>query len=212
MQRVFLHPLPVRLWHWTNVLGFLGLIATGLQIRYVGLVNVMSFETAVSLHNIVGFVVIANFFVWLLFYLFTDKNQTYHPELNPAKYFRGAFGQARYYAYGMFLGEPNPHHASLYNKFNPLQILTYQVVMFVLLPLQIVTGLMLWDIERFSAAIGVLGGVRVVDTIHVLIFAAFVFYMMAHAYLGALGHTPSAHYKAMVTGYEELDEEHAPAP
>ena len=63
MQRVFLHPLPVRLWHWTNVLGFLALIATGLQIRYVGLVNVMSFETAVSLHNIVGFVVIANFFV-----------------------------------------------------------------------------------------------------------------------------------------------------
>ena len=27
------------------------------------------------------------------------------------------------------------------------------------------------------------------------------------AYLGALGHMPSAHYKAMITGYEEMEEE-----
>jgi Ni/Fe-hydrogenase b-type cytochrome subunit len=212
MQRVFLHPLPVRIWHWTNALGFLALIATGLQIRYVGLVNVTSFETAVSLHNTVAFVIIANFFVWLLFYLFSDKNRTYHPELNPAKYFRASFRQIRYYAYGMFIGEPNPHQASLYSKFNPLQVLTYQLVMFILFPLQILTGLLLWDIKRFSAAIELMGGVRVVDTLHVLVFAAFIFYMIVHAYLGAMGHTPSAHFKAMVTGYEDLDESHAPAP
>jgi hypothetical protein len=40
----------------------------------------------------------------------------------------------------------------------------------------------------------------------VLIFIFFVSYILIHAYLGALGHTWSAHYKAMLTGYEEMEE------
>ena len=33
------------------------------------------------------------------------------------------------------------------------------------------------------------------------------FFITFHIYIGALGHTPTAHYKAMfVTGYEESDE------
>jgi thiosulfate reductase cytochrome b subunit len=52
------------------------------------------------------------------------------------------------------------------------------------------------------------GGVRVVDTIHVLIFIFFVSFIFIHAYMGALGHTPSAHFKEMFTGYEDVDEAH----
>ena len=32
-QKVYLHPLPVRIWHWLNALGFLLLIITGFQLR-----------------------------------------------------------------------------------------------------------------------------------------------------------------------------------
>jgi thiosulfate reductase cytochrome b subunit len=34
-----------------------------------------------------------------------------------------------------------------------------------------------------------------------------VFFILVHAYLGALGRTPGQHYKAMFTGYEEEPEE-----
>jgi hypothetical protein len=52
------------------------------------------------------------------------------------------------------------------------------------------------------------GGVRVVDTVHVLIFIFFAFFITFQIYMGALGHTPMAHFKAMlVTGYEEIEEE-----
>ncbi|MEK7196199.1 MAG: cytochrome b/b6 domain-containing protein, partial [Nitrospirota bacterium] len=34
MKKIYLHPLPVRVWHWINALSFLLLIVTGLQIRY----------------------------------------------------------------------------------------------------------------------------------------------------------------------------------
>jgi thiosulfate reductase cytochrome b subunit len=30
-------------------------------------------------------------------------------------------------------------------------------------------------------------------------------FVIAHVYLGTAGHTPTAHFKAMVTGYEEVD-------
>ena len=87
MHRIYIHPLPVRIWHWTNAAGCVMLVLTGLQIRYVGLIDVVPFRTAVAAHNWLGFVIIANFFVWLVFYLFSDRIRVYLPELNPVKYF-----------------------------------------------------------------------------------------------------------------------------
>jgi thiosulfate reductase cytochrome b subunit len=208
MQKVYLHPLPVRIWHWVNATSFLLLILSGLQIRYVGTIDVTSFRTAVRVHNFTGFILIGNFFIWLLFYLNSDKIKAYLPV--PAReYFAGAFRQMQYYAYGIFVGDPNPFHVTPYNKFNPLQIVFYQIIMLLLIPIQAATGLMLWDVKRFAAEVNFLGGVRVVDTVHVLIFIFFVFFLQIHIYLATLGHTRLAHIKGMVTGYEE--EADAPA-
>lgn len=206
MPRIYVHPLPVRIWHWINALAVLALIVTGIQIRYVGLIDLLSFRTAVILHNWTGFVLIGNFFVWLLFYLLSDKIKVYHPELSPTKHFRESFRQLWYYGYGIFKGEPNPHHISVYHKFNAMQSMAYQVVMLLLVPLQFYTGVLLWDVKRFAGMIDMLGGVRVVDTAHVLIFIFFVGFIFIHPYLASLGHTRTAHFKAMFTGYEEVEE------
>ena len=205
MTRIYVHPLPVRLWHWTNALGFLVLIATGLQIRY-GAPAVMSFKMAVDVHNAVGFVLIANYFLWLGFYLVSDKITVYHPEFSPATHFRNVMRQLGYYGYGIFRGRPNPHHVSAYRKFNALQSMSYQVVMMVLVPLQFYTGLVLWDLQRFAGTVELLGGARVVDTIHVVLFIAFVVFILVHIYLTTLGRTASQHVKAMITGYEDVDD------
>ena len=211
MTKVYVNPLPVRVWHWANALMFIVLIVTGVQIRYLDLFSLMSFRTAVVVHNWVAFALIANFFIWLLFYLFSDRNKAYHPEFNIVKLADQSLKQMLYYGYGMFRGEPNPHHIDPYDKFNPLQRMLYQILMLFLLPLQFATGLMLWDVKRFQPYIDMVGGVRVVDTVHVLIFIFFVFYMFFHPYLATLGHTPTAHIKAMITGYEEEHHEQAPA-
>ncbi|WP_136417898.1 MULTISPECIES: cytochrome b/b6 domain-containing protein [Oxalobacteraceae] len=209
MSRVYVHPLPVRIWHWANALLFIVLIASGLQVRYLGSMNLMSFKTAVVIHNWAGFALIGNFGIWLLFYLFSERNKVYHPEFNLLKLFRECFRQARYYGYGMFRGEANPHRIDPYAKFNPLQRMLYQILMLMLLPIQFFTGVLLWDVKRFSSLVDMLGGVRVVDTVHVLIFIFFVFYMFFHPYLATLGHTPMAHINAMVSGYEDVEDEPA---
>jgi thiosulfate reductase cytochrome b subunit len=207
VSRIYVNPLPVRIWHWANAFMFVVLIVTGVQIRYLDLFGLMSFRNAVVVHNWVAFALIANFFLWLLFYLFSDKNKAYRPEFNIVKLFNDSFRQAMYYGYGIFRGEPNPHRVDPYYKFNPLQRMLYQILMLFLLPLQFATGILMWDVKRFSTVIDMMGGLRVVDTVHVLIFIFFVFYMCFHPYLATLGHTPTAHIKAMITGYEDVHEE-----
>ena len=207
-SKLYINPLPVRIWHWLNALGFVALILTGVQIRYSNLFNVMSFETAIKTHNWVGFAVIANYFVWLGFYLFSDRITVYHPELNPRKFFDKAFKQIMYYSYGIFRGEKSPHTVLPYDKFNPMQSITYQIVMLLIVPVQFITGIMMWDIKRFEVPIAFFGGIHVIGTVHVLIFIFFVAFTMVHAYMGALGATPAAHFKEMFTGYEEPHEDH----
>jgi thiosulfate reductase cytochrome b subunit len=211
MQKVYLHPLPVRIWHWINAAGFIALIVTGIQIRYVGQVGLMSYKAAIQLHNWTGFVVIANYFIWLVYYLVSDRIRVYHPELSPKKFYHAAFKQLVYYGWGIFRGDPEPHTVTAYNKFNALQSMTYQVVMLVLVPIQFYTGVLLWDVRGFAGQVNFFGGVRVVATIHVLLFIFFVAYTLVHIYLGSLGHRFTTHYKEMWTGYEE-EPEHAKKP
>ncbi len=204
---LYINPLPVRIWHWLHAMGFVVLILTGIQIRYTNLFNVLTFETAVKTHNWVAFAVIANYFIWLGFYLFSDRITVYHPELNPRKFFDKAFEQARYYSYGIFKGERSPHKVQPYDKFNPMQSITYQIVMLLVVPVQFITGIMMWDIKRFESWIAMFGGIQVIDTVHVLVFIFFLSFTMIHAYMGALGQKPSTHFKEMFTGFEEEYEE-----
>ena len=57
-----------------------------------------------------------------------------------------------------------------------------------------------------------LGGVRVVDTIHAVLFIVLFAFIFVHVYLTTLGRTASEHVKAMVTGYEEVDDKAPTAP
>ena len=213
MTQVYVHPLPVRIWHWVNAAGFLALIATGLQIRYVGVLEVMSFRAAVEWHNAIGFVLIANYALWLLFYLLSDRITVYHPELNPSKHFRALVQQLVYYGYGIFKGHPNPHHVSAYRKFNALQSMAYQMVMMIVVPVQFYTGVVLWDLERFAGTVRLLGGVRIVSMIHVVLFIVLFAFIFVHVYLTTLGHTAGEHIKAMITGYETVEDTAAkPSP
>jgi thiosulfate reductase cytochrome b subunit len=156
----------------------------------------------------VGFVLMGSYLLWLVFYLTSDKIKNYQMELSPKKFYTTAIKQVLYYGYGIFRGKENPHHTSPYTKFNPMQKLTYDLIMLLVVPIQFLSGLLLWDVQRFSGAVAAFGGVRTVDTIHVLFFIFFAAFLPVHAYLATLGHTPGAHFKAMFTGYEE-EFEHA---
>ena len=200
-QLMYVHPAPVRVWHWVNAVGFIILIITGIQIRFAEMVNWFSLEEAIKLHNYVGFVVIAVYGLWVSYYFGTMKIKLYFP--NPRTFVPNAIKQLKYYGAGIFRGEPNPHQMTPDNKFNALQKNAYVGIMFVFLPAQMITGLFLWRVKRFENYIDLIGGIKIVSSIHVLLFFFFVAFLFVHIYLATLGHTPWAHFKAMFTGYEE---------
>jgi thiosulfate reductase cytochrome b subunit len=207
MKRIYINPLPVRLWHWFNALCFIVLILSGIQIRYIGQIDLgLQFRTAVLLHNYTGFAVGASFVVWLVYHLFSDKVTVFQTEPTRVQFYEAAWKQLKYYSWGMLVGDRNPQHVTPWHKFNPLQSMTYQIVVMILLPIQFLTGLLLWNVERFSVYVNLLGGVRVVDTIHVIIFIFLTAFVCMHAYMASLGEKPSTHFKEMITGYEEIDE------
>jgi len=210
MKKVYLHPLPVRIWHWINALGFILLIITGAQIRFAEQLGLMSFKTAVQIHSWTGFILLANYFIWLIYYLFTGKLfKIYIPPFwRPVDFIKRSIKQAKYYGYGIMVGDKNPHHATPDNKFNPMQQLAYLSIMVLLIPVQILTGFMLWDPELFGGLIDIIGGIQIATLIHTALWVFFSAFIIVHFYLASLGHTPTAHFIAMITGYEEEHDEH----
>jgi len=209
MKKIYLHPLPVRLWHWINAGGFIILIITGAQIRFGNIINLFSFETALDIHSWTGFILMANYFIWLLYYLLTFKIKIYIPPLHhPIEFAKKALRQAKFYGWGIMVGDQNPHHSTPDNKFNPMQQVSYLMIMAALIPVQIITGLLLWDPKLFSPVVNLIGGIQIADMIHVLLFIFFSAFIIVHFYLATLGHTTFAHIIAMFSGYEEEYEEH----
>lgn len=209
MKRIYLHPLPIRIWHWVNAAAFIVLILTGAQIKMGDKLNLFSFETAVKIHSWLGFILIANYFIWLVYYLVTLNIKIYIPPLHkPIEFAKKALIQAKFYGWGIMVGDDNPHHSTFDNKFNPMQQVSYLMIMVLLIPLQLITGLFLWDPKLFGPVVNIVGGIQIADLVHVLLWIFFSAFIIVHFYLATLGHTPMAHIIAMFSGYEEEHEEH----
>jgi thiosulfate reductase cytochrome b subunit len=83
----------------------------------------------------------------------------------------------------------------------------YLSLMLILMPVIIVTGVLLSDIVYFLNIINFMGGIRLLDAVHVTTGYAFILYLIVHLYMATLGYRLISHIKAMITGYgEEQDE------
>ena len=203
-EMVYLTPMPVRIWHWLNAFGIVTLCITGLQIRFPDYVTVFgAYKAAIRLHNTAGAVVSVSYLLWLMYYLVVAKSlmKLYLPTLEDLK--TGIFRQAFFYFLTYFLGKPNPHHSTPDSKFNPMQKATYLVIMFILLPMVIFSGVLLMYIAPLRELLLLLGGIKMLIGTHFLLSCCFTAFLFVHIYLATLGHTPLAHFKPMWSGWEE---------
>jgi len=207
-KMIYLQPTPVRIWHWLNALGIVTLCVTGAQIRFPEYVNIFgSYKAAIELHNTAGIVVAISFLLWIVYYLVFAGSlvKLYVPTMGDIQ--SGIFRQALFYFFNYFRGKPNPHHTTPDNKFNPMQKAAYLVIMMVLVPLVIVTGILLLNIEPLRNTLLMIGGLKILVGIHFLLACSLCAFLFTHVYLATLGHTPFAHFIPMWTGWEEEEEE-----
>jgi thiosulfate reductase cytochrome b subunit len=112
----------------------------------------------------------------------------------------------KYYAVGIFTHAPHPFKATQLKKHNPLQRLAYLWVLLMVGPMIWVTGWfylfydqwLAWGWDAYLT-------LEWVALLHAAAAFMMLIFLIAHVYLTTAGHTPTAHIKAMITGWEEVD-------
>ncbi len=200
MSGHYLYPIWVRVWHWTNAVLFVVLAITGISMHYAepGMPQV-DFRTARIFHNAAGMAITAGYAVFAIGNLLSGNGRHYRPRGGDLP--GGALRQIRYYLSGIFRGEPQPYPHSEEAKFNPMQRLTYLVVMYVLFPVLTVTGWVLFFPDRVPDRLAGMPGVSAFALAHAAVGYALSLFAVVHVYLGTTGETPWALFRAMVTGY-----------
>ncbi len=199
---VYMYEAYERYWHWLQAIVIIGLILTGLTIHAPGRFAWLSFAAAVRIHNVLAALLLFNAFLSLFYHFASGKIRSYLPE--PSGFFSQMFSQGRYYISGIFKGEPHPFEKSLQKKLNPLQKVTYLVILNLLLPLQIITGILIAGAQIWPGLSARLGGLGFLVPFHSLLAWFFAAFLILHIYLTTTGHTPLASIKAMISGWEKV--------
>lgn len=195
-QRVYLFTRFERFWHWAQAALVLVLLFSGFAIR--GYHDLLRFGPAVKLHEAAAWLLIGLWVFAIFWHFTTGQWRQYIPT------FERIGAMVRFYAYGIFVGEPHPYRQTPQRKHNPLQRLAYLGVKLVINPLVWVTGLayLFWEPLRGLAPTWL--GLEQVAGLHVLGAFLMLAFVIIHVYLTTTGHTPLAHIKAMITGWESL--------
>ena len=197
-----LYSLHERVWHWIQATALVLLVLTGFSLHFPDRFGFFgSMMRALTLHTWLAFALIANAFLGLFYHFTAEKYHHFLPRMDD--FTEGAMRQARFYLFGIFKGEPHPFETDAKHKLNPLQRVTYLSLLNILLPYQILTGVLMWGVTRWPSLFEKLGGLRVMGPAHTLGSYLFLAFLIGHVYLATTGKTPLSLLRAMITGFEE---------
>jgi thiosulfate reductase cytochrome b subunit len=204
VRRVHMYDAYERIWHWLQASAILLLIFTGLIIHKPHFFGMFSFAYVVQVHNVLGFIVLINAALALFYTLASGTIRRFFPD--PEGLVGRALEQAAFYTRGIFAGDAHPLEKTKENRLNPLQQITYLAILNILLPAQVVTGVLIWGMQEWPQLAAALGGLPVLAPIHTLLAWAFAAFVVMHVYLTtAAGETPGAGIRSMISGWEEVE-------
>lgn len=197
-KNIYLYTRYERFWHWLQAALIMILLVTGFEIN--GTFSLLGFATAVRVHNVTGIAWLIAFAFFAFWVFTTGEWRQYIPTT------KKMVAVMRYYAYGIFRGESHPVPKRREAKHNPLQRLTYLSLAALLLPLQMLSGLLYWLYNAW-AEYGLSGlSLSPLALVHTALAFAILSFFIVHVYMTTTGHSILAHTKAMITGWEEVDE------
>lgn len=199
-ERVYMYESYRRFWHWLQTSSIIILLFTGLIIHRPDIFGAFSFRGVVTVHNVIAVILVLNAVLSIFYHVATDRMREYIPR--PYGFFDDAILQAKYYMTGIFKHEPHPFEKRPDSRMNPIQKMTYFGILNVLLPLQIITGALMWLVQKYP---NILGGLPFLAPFHSLVAWTFATFIIVHVYMTTTGATPLEAMKAMVTGYEEVE-------
>lgn len=209
MREVYMYSIYERFWHWLQTAAIFVLIFTGLIIHKPDMFGLFSFAYVVQVHNILAFILVANAALALFYHLASGEIRQYLPQ--PRGFFNQAITQAKFYLRDIFNGDQHPFEKTPQQKLNPLQQITYLGLLNVLLPLQVLTGALMWGAQRWPELAARLGGLTYLGPVHTMISWLLASFIVMHVYLTTTGVTPLASIRSMMTGWDAIEAQPAPA-
>lgn len=201
--KVYIYRSFERFWHWMQaaLIFFLGF--TGFEIH--GSISFFGYENAVRYHNVAAYAFIILIIFAIFWHLTTGEWRQYLPTLKNIR------AQLNYYIFGIFNNAPHPTKKTVLSKLNPLQKLVYFGLKVLVIPIMVFSGLLYMFYRYPQKGGGIealnLNSIEPIALLHT--FGAFmlVAFVIAHVYLITTGNSVTSNLKAMITGYEELEEQ-----
>jgi thiosulfate reductase cytochrome b subunit len=185
-QGIFTYSRFERFWHWTQAALVLFLAVTGFEIH--GSLTFLGYEQAVRTHRVAANALIVLIAFAIFWHFTTGEWRQYIPTRARLR------AQIDYYLVGIFRGAPHPSQKTRLSKLNPLQRIVYLALKLLAFPVMIVSGLLHFPIAHTAGAYFLLS------------------FVVAHVYLITTGETATSNLKAMLTGYEEREDEASCVP
>jgi thiosulfate reductase cytochrome b subunit len=203
MNHTYVYKAFERFWHWAQALLVLFLGLTGFEIH--GSISFFGFDQAVRYHNIASLSFLALIAFAIFWHMTTGEWRQYIPTLSNIR------AQVQYYLVGIFHGAPHPTRKTALSKLNPLQRLVYLALKVLVFPVMVASGLLYMFYrypQRHDIAALNTGGLQVIALLHTAGASFLVAFVITHVYLITTGRTVTSNLRAMITGWEELDEPH----
>jgi len=201
-KQVYIYKGFERFWHWMQSILIFFLAFTGFEIH--GTYTFFGFRDAVRYHNVATYMFIGLIVFAIFWHLTTGEYKQYIPTLKNIK------AQLNYYIFGIFRNAPHPTKKTVLSKLNPLQKLTYFGLKILVIPLSVTSGL-LYMFYRYPSKHGVeainIQTLQFIAIFHTIAAILLVTFLITHLYLLTTGETVTSNLKAMLTGFEELDDE-----
>ncbi len=207
MTRVYLFKRFERFWHWSQAALIMFMLFSGFEVH--GTYKLLGWQRAVDLHSMAAWALIGLWVFAIFWHFTTGEWKQYIPTT------KNIVAVAMYYSVGIFKpNTPHPYRTTVLAKHNPLQRLTYLGIKLFINPLIWISGLLYLFYNDLGAyGVGGQTGLQLgtIALLHTAAAFAMLIFLITHIYMATTGHTPMAHIKAMITGWEELETEPAQA-
>ncbi|MBT6242750.1 MAG: cytochrome B [Rhodospirillaceae bacterium] len=198
-KRIYVFKRFERFWHWSQAALILFMALTGFEVH--GTYALFGFEEASTLHTTAAWVLIGLWAFAIFWHLTTGEWKQYIPTRE------NLLATIRYYSVGIFTGEPHPFRPTQLSKHNPMQRIAYLLFKLFMAPAIWISGLLYlyynawadWGLGELDLA--------VIAMIHTAAAFLLVIFLVGHVYLTTTGHTVLSQIKAMITGWDEVEED-----
>jgi thiosulfate reductase cytochrome b subunit len=205
---MYLYPLWIRLWHFINAILIMILIITGAAMQFADADHPLltaGFAGSARVHDVAAIILIISYIAFVTGNIITGNSKYYR--ISKKNLFSNMSKQLKYFLCGMFRKEKQPFPVTMDNKFNPLEKVTYMLIMYVVLPLLILSGIVMLFPDMTIIRIFGKGTYIITDILHIILGFMVSLFLIIHIYCCTIGPKPGSLFRGIISGYQESEEQ-----